>query len=384
MLTTLLVDYALVGEDLEVLENASIEIVDGVVSSIGKSWSPGRNPVRIRGVAMPVLVNAHVHLLDYAFAEFGDEAPYTISQLVREPDGLKFRLISSLTTDDVYRVARRIFSKMLHYGVGVVITYVEKPMIAEVRRAVEPGMVTVILGGLVGGEVFSKLHSVLQASDGVGLDSPLRFTVEELEFIKTECRRRGKLVSTHIAETKSIYERGDFKTAFAHLDPDLIVHGTHLGDEELEYVARSGVSIVVCPRSNMWFSVGLPPVSKMVEKGVNVLIGTDNAGIIEPDVWRELEEVYRLLRMQGGPKPDFAREALKMATVNVSKLRGIGEGVRNVIEEGAPARILVISPEEILDSSPRNIYATIAKRGSATSIRLVVLGERIVETWKGL
>lgn len=380
---TLLVDYALVGEDLEIVENSSIEIVDGIVSSIGKSWSSGKNPVKVRGVALPALANAHVHLLDYAFAEFGDEGPYSISQLVREPDGIKFRLISSLTPSEVYEVSKRVFSKMLRYGVGLVIAYVERPVFSEVKMAVEHGMKVVVLGGLIGGEVFAKLDHVVNAAEGVGLDSPLRFTIEELEAIKSACRRAGKLISTHIAETRSIYERGDFKLGFTHLEPDLIVHGTHLGDEELELLASKGISIVVCPRSNMWFGVGLPPVSKMLEKGVNVLIGTDNAGIIEFDLWRELEEVYRLLRMQGGPKPEYAREALKMATVNVSRVK-LGSIARNVLEEGSPARILIVSPEELVYSKPHNVYATIVKRTSANSISLLLLGERVVDFKKGL
>lgn len=357
--------YALLGRELEVAEGVHVEVVDGVVSHVGAGYVNEAVDLR-HGVAVPALVNAHLHALDYAFLEYG--AGLKLSEVVSEPHGLKHRLLSSLSADDASYACRRVFSKLLRSGVTAAIVFSELPAaIGTIKsEAAELGLAALVLGRPRGVGV----AEVVEGADGLGLDSPLRYSVEELEEARRVCRGRGKVVATHVAESREDYLRGDFELAFKHLDADLLVHGVHLRGEDVEALAERGKSIVACPRSNLWFGVGLPPLAEFLRRGVNVLLGTDNAGLVEPDVWRELEAAYSVARL-GDPSLS-AREVLKMATVNVEKVRGVG--VSNAIEEGRVANFVVLDARELELARARDVYASIVKRGSAACVLKVVRG----------
>ncbi|MFK7964311.1 MAG: TRZ/ATZ family hydrolase [Burkholderiaceae bacterium] len=62
------------------------------------------------------------------------------------------------------------------------------------------------------------------------------------------------------------------------LGPHLIaVHAVHLNDEEIELFAKHKVSVAHCPHSNLKLGSGLPPITKLLDSGVNFGIGTDGS-----------------------------------------------------------------------------------------------------------
>ncbi|MGC8555592.1 MAG: hypothetical protein ACP5NG_01050, partial [Conexivisphaera sp.] len=74
---------AFVGEDYRPLEDAYVEVDErGLISSVGR----GSGGARVGGVALPGLVDAHVHTGDYALAGAG--LPLPLEDLVAPPHGL--------------------------------------------------------------------------------------------------------------------------------------------------------------------------------------------------------------------------------------------------------------------------------------------------------
>jgi 5-methylthioadenosine/S-adenosylhomocysteine deaminase len=59
----------------------------------------------------------------------------------------------------------------------------------------------------------------------------------------------------------------------------MAVHATQLTDAEIEGLARSGSSVVHCPRSNLKLASGGCPVAALTSAGVNVALGTDGAAV---------------------------------------------------------------------------------------------------------
>ena len=55
------------------------------------------------------------------------------------------------------------------------------------------------------------------------------------------------------------------------------VHMTALTDAEIELVAERGVRVIHCPHSNMKLASGVCPVTKLLDAGVTVGLGTDGA-----------------------------------------------------------------------------------------------------------
>ena len=57
----------------------------------------------------------------------------------------------------------------------------------------------------------------------------------------------------------------------------LAVHMTQLNGRDMDRVAHAGVHVLHCPASNLKLASGICPVAALVERGVNVCIGTDGA-----------------------------------------------------------------------------------------------------------
>jgi 5-methylthioadenosine/S-adenosylhomocysteine deaminase len=52
------------------------------------------------------------------------------------------------------------------------------------------------------------------------------------------------------------------------------VHMTALGEQDIETVATHGAHVVHCPRSNLKLGSGICPVQKLLDRGINVALGT--------------------------------------------------------------------------------------------------------------
>jgi cytosine/adenosine deaminase-related metal-dependent hydrolase len=61
------------------------------------------------------------------------------------------------------------------------------------------------------------------------------------------------------------------------LAPDvLLVHLTDVRSDELDKVALSGAPVVLCPRSNLYIEVKLPPLLEILKAGIVPALGTDS------------------------------------------------------------------------------------------------------------
>ena len=78
-------------------------------------------------------------------------------------------------------------------------------------------------------------------------------------------------------------------------DDTLLVHGVQLEPDEIDRVARSGATIVTCPRSNAWTGAGVPPVPAFYAAGAAVAVGTDSlASAPDLNLFGELAHLRRL------------------------------------------------------------------------------------------
>jgi cytosine/adenosine deaminase-related metal-dependent hydrolase len=75
---------------------------------------------------------------------------------------------------------------------------------------------------------------------------------------------------------------------------------TDRGDREL--LARRGVSVVVCPRSNRALDVGLPRVPELLAAGVKVCLGTDSLASVDSlDLLQDAALLHRAFPELGAP-----------------------------------------------------------------------------------
>lgn len=356
------------GEEFEPLENGHIEIVGGVIAHVGRGHVNSGNSVNFKsGVILPALINSHIHVFDYAFPEAGIDLD--LASLVEQPTGLKHRLLGSLRFEELVKAASECRKILAKQGVLSAIVFAElgvKGVKAALGEAKAQPSKFLILGRPIASnesEISKKVGEVVSYCHGLGLDSPLRYSINALKKIR---RTAGdKIIMTHVSEDPLSRDRGDFRLAMDYLKSEVMIHCVHLTDEEIAETSEKGIEVVVCPRSNMWFGVGLPPIRKLLEYNVTVALGTDNAGWIKPDLWREMEAVYNILRLKGNHKVE-PREILKAATVNAARILRIEK--MGVLEEGYKASLIVLDGESTSILKAHNKIAAIVKRGSAESV----------------
>ncbi|MBN1765608.1 MAG: amidohydrolase family protein [Sedimentisphaerales bacterium] len=136
----------------------------------------------------------------------------------------------------------------------------------------------------------------------------------------------GKIISEDVISWKQIMMRMgriyDSKTPgrrpvdyFLNLDQSerayVLAHVNYLDDDELSDLARSPHSVAFCPRSHDFFGHAEHRFREMMDKGINVCLGTDS--LASNQSLSILEEIRFLHRRY----PDLPGETmLKMATIN--------------------------------------------------------------------
>ena len=77
-----------------------------------------------------------------------------------------------------------------------------------------------------------------------------------------------------------------------------LVHATHLSDQELGAIASSGSRVCACPSTERNLGDGFLPAKALVERGVEICLGSDSHTMVDP--WEEMRlvEYHERLRFE--------------------------------------------------------------------------------------
>ena len=125
------------------------------------------------------------------------------------------------------------------------------------------------------------------------------------------------------------------------LDPDtLAVHCVQLSDDDLDILAETRANVCLCPRSNDYIGVGQARWEGLMERGVNLCLGTDGL-CSNHDLDLFSEALYVRERIQA----DFPLEtALAWMTSNPAKALNMDHKLGS-LEPGKAARWCAVPPE---------------------------------------
>lgn len=128
----------------------------------------------------------------------------------------------------------------------------------------------------------------------------------------------------------------------------LAVHMTQLEARDMDRVARAGVHVLHCPASNLKLASGMCPVAALVERGVNVCIGTDGAASNNTlDMFAEMRLTALLAKgLSSNPEAVPAEQALAMATLNAARALGLDEQIGS-LEAGKQADLIAVALDRI-------------------------------------
>lgn len=192
------------------------------------------------------------------------------------------------------------------------------------------------------------------------LDRPLHVHVSEQPRENDEC-----VAATGLSPTALLAGAGALGPATT------AVHATHLSDEDIELLGGSGTTICMCPTTERDLADGIGPADRLVTAGAGLSLGSDSHATI--DLFEEARAVELDLRLARGQRGHLPPGLLLAATSAAASLGWDG----GHIEPGRLADLTTIA----LDG-PRlaGVPATAAVVFAATAsdVTHVVVGGRLI------
>ena len=121
-------------------------------------------------------------------------------------------------------------------------------------------------------------------------------------------------------------------------------HCVKVDEEEIGLLARHGVAIAHCPRSNALLGCGIAPLEALRAAGLRVGIGTDGVSSVPShDFFEELRTVIALARARAERADSLsASEALELATLGGAQALGLDRETGSLVP-GKRADVTVLS-----------------------------------------
>ena len=210
--------------------------------------------------------------------------------------------------------------------------------------------------------LFDKYHNTENGRIRIDFSVHAEYTCKPhiVEAYSRMCAERGGRMHIHLAETareqqECIDRYGKTPTEwFESLGtfdaPTAAAHCVAVTESDMDILAKHGVSVVHNPTSNMKLGSGFAPIRRMIDKGINVTLGTD--GVASNNNLNMFEEMHLADIIHDGyhndPTHIDSAWVLDMATVNGAKLQGRDD--TGVLDCGKKADIIA------LDLSKPHLY----------------------------
>jgi len=245
------------------------------------------------GVVLPKFINAHTHVGDAIVQE---EPKGSLTELVAPPDGLKFKYFREKRMEEKIQ-AMKTFIKSMVPITALFVDFREEGVsgVQMLRSALEGASISaIILGRPAENE---KPESILTISDGIAMSAVSDWDFNYLKGLSENAKALGKMFAMHGSERI----REPIRRIIA-LKPSFIVHMCKATESDIQICAKHKIPIVVCPRSNAMFG-NFPDVQMMLKNEVMLMLGTDNAMLNTPSLFREMEFLYKC-RFKGYIQPE--------------------------------------------------------------------------------
>ena len=383
----------LYGNDLKFIEKTSVQITGNTFQKISSKIKPSKNKiVNCKGLLLiPGLINSHTHIGDSVAKDV--ELNKSTDSKIHPMFGIKQKILRETEPKKLILFMRKSAKSMIKKGITTFVDFRESGLegILLIQKALSGIPIRVVILGRIEfyqtindikkntpipKSYLNQLESVLKNCDGLGISG----SNENSDSVLRQLSKTKKIRAIHCAETKQSYLKSKQITKKTEpqrcmlLKPNFLVHMTYASKSDLRLVSKKINGIVVCPRANASLAEGIPDIVQMMKMNCNVAIGTDNIMINSPDMFREMDFLWKVT-MGIHKKRIEPKKILKMATVNAGKLLGrkIGCVKKGYLADG------VFIKKNNLDLDPlQNSYASIVHRANENSIKAVMIGGKIV------
>lgn len=382
------------GEDIFLGE---LHVTDNKISYIGaekpefskESWD---RVIDAKGnVLMPGFKNAHTHSAMTFLRTYAEDLP--LKEWLYEK---VFPMEAKLKPEDMYPLSILAIMEYLTSGITANFDMYMAPEFVA-KAAKDTGFRTVLCGSAndFGGtkeslrkeyETLNKYHELV--SYQLGFHAEYTTSRELMLDIADLAKELKTPVYLHNSETKEevagcVERYGKTPTAF--LDSIGMFeyggggfHCVHMTEEDLDICKEKGLYVVSNPGSNCKLASGIAPVSKMLEMGIPVALGTDGPASNNClDMFKEMFLVSGLQKIacEDATAVD-SMEVLKMATVNGAKAMGLTDC--DVLDEGKLADLIMIDLNQPNMQPIHHIPKNIVYSGSKLNVAMTMINGSIL------
>ncbi|NHI91858.1 MAG: hypothetical protein EAX96_05105 [Candidatus Lokiarchaeota archaeon] len=324
---TFFAEKALIGDNLEYKENVYLQTEDGYIINISVSPLDSENEIISfpNSLIIPSFINMHVHVGDSFARERGNNL--TLSEIVEPPNGLKHQLLRKTDRATIIKGIQSALKEMLSSGTTFFVDYREGGIegVEILLEALNNIKIKKMILGRPRDER-EDIFKLMKFVQGLGLSSVNDHSTENLNQLALFFMEGSKILSAHVSEVEKEREKSfqkyncsDIQRALEIFNANLLVHAIHASDEDLDLIKEKNVTVVLCPKANSYFGLPIAPIDKMIDRNINLCLGTDNVMVNAPDLLREIEFFSKKIRSKFGFNLISSKNILKMVTLNAAK-----------------------------------------------------------------
>jgi len=352
----------------EPIRDGAVAIEEGLIEAVGTIADLGRGDHYESAVIVPGFVNAHTHLEYAVYAGFGDGlsfAPWLAIHIERKARigqaemeaiarlGAAECLASGVTTVGDASFAGAAAHACAELGLRAIV-YLEvfgrdpAEALARYREKLEyvaPVLCDRVVAGVSPHAPYSCSTEVYEAclSLGVPVMTHLNESTDELDWLLCG---EGPMQPVSDLLVDPDGQTGIRRLAGAGVLNERVVaaHCVKVDAEEIELLARHGVAVAHCPRSNALLGCGVAPLAELQAAGLRIGVGTDGVSSVPShDYFEELRTVVFAARARAERADALtASAALELATIGGAEALGLAEQTGSLVP-GKRADLAVLS-----------------------------------------
>ena len=376
-----------------------ILIENGKVSKIGKGLkADGDEVIDAAGkIVMPGFINTHAHIAMSIFRETLDG--YTLQDWLEKKI---WPMEDKLTEEDIYTASLLSFVEMLKTGSVMANDQYYIPE-STIKAANETGVRLMLtrticdIPPVTGGERLAELEELIDKFNkkydtiyfNIGIHGFYTTGSETVKKSVELAKKYNMPVHVHFCENaqevKDIKNNYNVESPVKVLEeycrdvPTILAHAVKLSEAEIDRLSKLNVSVAHCPVSNLRLGCGVAKIQYMVDKGINVTIGTDGQGSgSNMDMFDSMKFTALL---QKGEFENAANmdsyDVLKMATINGAKALGVADEIGSV-EEGKSADIIMVDLGSAVCQPVGNVFSDLVYNAKGSNVVMTMVGGKVV------
>ncbi len=383
-------------DEIPVIAKGQINIKDGIITYVGeeKEYKCDKTIDAKGNTVMPGFVNTHTHIPMNIFRSFADDMElmdWLQNKIWPAEDKLTEEITyhaSMMALCEMAAAGITAFNEMYYFTRQIAQATIKSKLRAVISRAVvTPDVAT-------GDDKLKEAIELFEEFNGfdrlqVYLSPHAQYTVNNqmLQKIAKEAKRLNTGIHMHISETlgehqSCIAQEGltpvELCEKMGLLDVNFLgAHCVYITHKDMDIMAKHKASVLSCPKSNLKLASGIAPLSEMIERGVNVSLGTDGAS--SNNKLSIMEEMTYASYLQKGttknPKALNAQQSLLLATYNGAQALGINSGK---IKVGKNADLIMINSHKLRYLPHYDIISNLVYSADDNDVMLTMVGGDVV------